>query len=389
MHSTRNRVGFLLTIALTALVSACVYDFQPTIMGQSGYVTVEGDILIGEQCSFSAHLSTRLDIENNRDTSLVCSFRVESSDGAVFPCQDGIVDLTSASPDLEYRLVMNVLSPFSRTYVSKWAPVEISPPIDSLSWSVNDDGSRMWVNVSTHSDKEAGYYRWTASETWEYHATYGVTHFFALAGTEYRGRVFKNDAIVEFEEGDNTYYCWDSAQRSDIMICSTEGLSEDRLVNLGIYAFSNADIKVSHIYCVQLSQVSLTEEAYRYWSTLKDNTTNVGGLFSPEPAEMRGNLVNIDDPDELVLGYISVTTRTHDRMFIDNYVTRFSRWRGPSYGFEYLFPEEYREYYGWQYRPAWYTESEKKWVWLPKECVDCRAFGGTKDRPSWWINQDK
>ena len=146
---------------------------------------------------------------------------------------------------------------------------------------------------------------------------------------------------------------------------------------------------MSHIYCVQLSQVSLTEEAYRYWSTLKDNTTNVGGLFSPEPAEMRGNLVNIDDPDELVLGYISVTTRTHDRMFIDNYVTRFSRWRGPSYGFEYLFPEEYREYYGWQYRPAWYTESEKKWVWLPKECVDCRAFGGTKDRPSWWINQDK
>ena len=146
------------------------------------------------------------------------------------------------------------------------------------------------------------------------------------------------------------------------------------------------------MYFVELSQIRLTEEAYRFWETVRNNSTNVGGLFSPEPSEMRGNIVNVDDPDELVLGYVSVSTCTRKKMFVDNYDTRFSNWRGPSYGLVEPFPDipdEWRKYYGWKYRYGWLNDETGQTVWAPIECIDCRASGGTKERPWWWINNDK
>ena len=198
------------------------------------------------------------------------------------------------------------------------------------------------------------------------------------------------DTILEYQNGDNTFFCWDSADRDDILLGSTVELSEDRLVDYGIYAFDPKDRRVSHIYFVALSQIRLTEVAYRFWDVLRTNSSDVGGLFSPEPSELRGNIVNIDDPDELVLGFISVATCSRARLFVDNDNTLFSRWQGraATNSIEYPFPADYWKYYGWQYRVGWLDES-KGYAWVPGECVDCRFSGGTKERPSWWINDDK
>ena len=201
--------------------------------------------------------------------------RVEASDGTVYPERDSLVDLTAADISQEYRLVVEVFAPFQKTYVSQWAPVQVTPPIDSLSYAISADRTAMDIIVSTHSDGPTGYYRWTASETWEYHATYYATHFFAPVGTEYNGTIVNVDTILEYQNGDNTYYCWNSADRSDILLGSTVELSEDRLVNYGIYAFDPKDRRVSHIYFVALSQIRLTESAYRFWDVLRTNSSDV------------------------------------------------------------------------------------------------------------------
>lgn len=383
----------LLLCLLTAFaVGACVYDFHPEYQGQAGYVAIEGDILVGDTCRFEVRFSTDLEDQNNVGEPLVYTLRVEAGDGTVYPLQDSIVDLTKASLTQEYRLVVEVLAPFRRTYVSAWAPVLVTPPIDSLSYAINAERTSMDITVSTHTDGPVGYYRWTAFETWEYHSTYYTEYFFAPAGTVYRGRVIEQDSLVEYEEGDNLYYCWNSADRSDIMLGSTVELTEDRLVDHCLYSFADTDRKVSVVYFVELRQIRLTEEAYRFWETVRNNSTNVGGLFSPEPSEMRGNIVNVDDPDELVLGYVSVSTCTRKKMFVDNYDTRFSNWRGPSYGLVEPIPDipdEWRKYYGWKYRYGWLNGETGQTVWAPIECIDCRASGGTKERPWWWINNDK
>ncbi|MBQ6300721.1 MAG: DUF4249 family protein [Bacteroidales bacterium] len=380
-------------LLLFAVVS-CVYDFHPDWQGQAGFVAIEGDILVGDTCQFEVRFSTDLEDENNVGEPLTYTLRVEADDGTVYLLQDSIVDLTMASLTQEYRLVVEVQSPFRRTYASAWAPVLVSPPIDSLSYAINAERTALDINVSTHSDAPVGYYRWSASETWEYHSTYYAEYFFAPAGTVYRGRVIEQNSLVAYEEGDNVYYCWDSGNRSDILLGSTVELTEDRLVDHCLYSFSNTDRKVSVVYFVELSQIRLTEEAYRFWETVRNNSSNVGGLFSPEPSELRGNIVNVDDPDELVLGYVSVSTCTRKKIFVNNYDTRFSRWEGSSYNIVEPFPDipdEWRKYYGWRYRFGWIEEKEggSNTVWAPIECIDCRASGGTKERPWWWINNDK
>ena len=381
-------------LLLFAVVS-CVYDFHPDWQGQAGFVAIEGDILVGDTSRFEVRFSTDLEDENNVGEPLTYTLRVEADDGTVYPLQDSIVDLTKAGLTQEYRLVVEVQSPFRRTYASAWAPVQVSPPIDSLSYAINAERTALDINVSTHSDAPVGYYRWSASETWEYHSTYYAEYFFAPAGTVYRGRVIEQNSLVAYEEGDNVYYCWDSGNRSDILLGSTVELTEDRLVDHCLYSFSNTDRKVSVVYFVELSQIRLTEEAYRFWETVRNNSSNVGGLFSPEPSELRGNIVNVDDPDELVLGYVSVSTCTCKKMFVNNYDTRFSRWEGSSYNIVEPFPDtpdQWRSYYGWRYRFGWFEMKEggvMQTVWTPIECIDCRASGGTKERPWWWISNHK
>ena len=44
-------LGILLL--LTALLTACVYDFTPDYNGEGGLMVIEGDILIGEVCQFN------------------------------------------------------------------------------------------------------------------------------------------------------------------------------------------------------------------------------------------------------------------------------------------------------------------------------------------------
>ena len=371
----------LLICLLTVLaVASCVYDFHPDWQGQAGFVAIEGDILVGDTCRFDVRFSTDLEDPKNSGAPLTYTLRVESRDGVVYPMRDSIVDLTSADRSQEYRLVVEVSAPFRRTYASEWAPVQVTPPIDSLSWSVEADGSKLWVNVSTHSDGDVGYYRWSAAETWEYYATcYAEAYFSPEAGT-----------ILEYQDGENTFFCWKSADHDDILLGSTKELLEDRLVNYGIISFTPEDRKVSYVYFVEVTQTRLSEEGFRFWETVRNNSSNVGGLFSPEPSELRGNIVNVEDPDELVLGYISVSTRSRGRLFIENSKTLFSHWRGPSYNIVYpQLPSDWWKYYGWQYRVGWWDDKVGAYSWLPGECVDCRFSGGTKERPLWWINDDK
>jgi hypothetical protein len=383
-----NRLCLLLSLLTVFAVASCVYDFHSEIVGEAGYVAIEGDILIGDTSRFDVRLSTNLESQLNAGDPLTYTLQVESSGGAVYPLQDTIVVLTDADVSQEYRLVVEVTAPFKRTYASQWAPVEIAPQIDSLTYVISEDRSRMDIKLSTHSDGPTGYLHWDATEIYEYHsATYAV-EFYVPAGTVYKGKTYLQGGIIPFEDDDNYYYCWKSQHRSEVMTASTMDLAEDKLVDHLLYSFSNMDREVSLLYFVEITQTRLSEEGYRYWEKMRSNSTDVGGLFSPEPSELRGNIVNVDNPDELVLGFIGVSTTSRVSMFIDNYKLAFSQWRGPFYGDMVLDSRTW--YANWRsgFRFAFYSDDGSHW--FPGECVDCtRLGGGTKDRPSWWPNDHK
>ncbi len=57
----------------------------------------------------------------------------------------------------------------------------------------------------------------------------------------------------------------------------------------------------------EIWQMSISERAFNYWSLVFDQITNFGGPFDTPPAPIEGNVYNVNDPDEKVLGFFGVS----------------------------------------------------------------------------------
>lgn len=392
----KKRLTFLLAIA-ALLVGACIYDFDAGLMGEEGTLVVEGDILIGEYTNVRLSRSMGL---TSPDGMIIVSgvCYVEASDGTRYGNGSTRIDTRNADPSLKYRLVVET---GGRNYTSEWESVIQAPAIDSLSYSINSDGSLMTIEVTTLPGGEDNrYYRWVAEQTWEYHAPFQASHYFVQSGSTLDGERVTRDTVVMFKNGANSYYCWNNSVVHDVMVATTDQLAENRLVRHPLYEIDCYDQRLSYLYSVLLRQEAVSETAYRYWTMLQKNTTDVGGLFSPEPYEMRGNITCIENPSEMVLGYISVTAPTSTRYFLKSSDIRFHKTRRSDYEYEpvYVQRSEWRTYYRRNYDVYMIhtdegagtgreTESDYEFDWLPNRCIKCWLSGtGTKDRPAWWPN---
>jgi hypothetical protein len=63
-------------------------------------------------------------------------------------------------------------------------------------------------------------------------------------------------------------------------------------------------------------QSSLTPEAYEYWRKVNVVANQVGSIFDTPPAEITGNVRNVNQPSETVLGYVQASNQIFDRMFL-------------------------------------------------------------------------
>ena len=73
-------------------------------------------------------------------------------------------------------------------------------------------------------------------------------------------------------------------------------------------------------YSILVNQYSLNEEDYAYWEKIQNIAVQVGGLYDIIPASVPSNIRCIEDPNEKVLGYFSVSAMTSKRIFIkDNF----------------------------------------------------------------------
>ncbi|MBQ2148939.1 MAG: DUF4249 family protein, partial [Bacteroidales bacterium] len=216
---------------LCAWVSAsCIYDFDPQIDGEGGYMIVSGDLVIGTVSSVSLSYSwslvdTTATSQERMQVLRASKMHVEDSQGGRYEnfythwdplapympslqgSPYGSFDLREADPSLEYRLVIENAN---GTYASSWSKALSPGVIDSLSFRINDNRTFMHILVSAHGDgQEDAYYRWTVTENWEYHSD--VESLFKVVRTgEYPNYVYD---LEPYSLDENIYYCWSSGTR--------------------------------------------------------------------------------------------------------------------------------------------------------------------------------
>ncbi len=104
-----------------------------------------------------------------------------------------------------------------------------------------------------------------------------------------------------------TCYVEDDLSQNQILLFNGRETTEDTLRRFPALR----DIPLNHFfssgYYLTVYQQTLSAEAFRYWDQLRQNATLGGGLFEPTPGSVTGNVRNVDDPDEAVLGFFYAT----------------------------------------------------------------------------------
>jgi len=142
-------------------------------------------------------------------------------------------------------------------------------------------------------------------------------------------------------------------------------------------------------------QYTMSDEAFKYWEKIRVNSQEQGGLYESQPMSIKGNLHNVTNPDQDVLGFFSATTVSQKRIFVKDvpdlpieFVFNCVIGDLPWGGLQGTDPVKYPIYL--PQRSIWVDD---QWVStydllsIDHECVDCTAtVGGTIVKPDFWPN---
>ena len=384
-----------LFMAVTALLAAsCVFPFEAETVDGSGSLVVEGDILIGEVTKVALGLT--YPVGGSPETVCRGTVWIEDDAGKEYYADKWYdqnqktmyeIDTRDADPSRQYRLHVDAVGvKGGHDYESSWQSASLAPEIDSLSYLKDPERSRFNITLSMHSEK-GSFFKWTYIEDWEYHSDYRATYIYHPPQTGWWG-TNGYGTMEELVPPDNIYYCYGHEESSEILTFSTEKQTDDRFVDLEFRKIPRDDIRISFYYRIKVFLEALDKEAYTYWENMKTNSEYNGNLFAPTPSEMVGNIRCAQDPDELVIGYISAAQRAKKTLFLDAADIQYYKRNEPYQ--EPVLLESPLDWYQYYSRERFLPYSSvvphdtSQTYWAPARCVDCRERGGTLTKPDDW-----
>jgi hypothetical protein len=301
----------LLFFAAVMITLGCKKPYAPPAIATAGsYLVIEGGINSGSDSTIitlskTVKLSSATTI--NPLTNAVVA--VQSDKGATYPLAE-ISAGKYVSPGLNlntsnnYRL--SITTADNKQYYSDYVAVLTSPPIDSIYFRITNNA----VNVysATHDPSNSvKYFRWDYNETWIIHPEFD-SHF-----------ISNGDTVLPRPVSQQIYTCWQTDTSSTIILGSSAKLSSDVIVDNPITILPSNSPKIASEYSILVRQYALTGDAYSFWTNLKKNTEQLGSIFDAQPSQINGNIHSATNPGEPVIGYISASSVTSERIFITIY----------------------------------------------------------------------
>jgi hypothetical protein len=309
MKIIRKHIFFITT--LTCFIWACKKPYSPQIVNSpNSYLVVEGVINSGNDSTI-IKLSKTVNIKGNVNSALVdnASVTVEAEGGGSYSLSpEGNGNYISTGLNLDgskkYRLHINTAD--DKEYASDYVEVKKTQPIDSIGFYVKNNAAQIYVN--THdATNNTRYYRWSYDETWRFHAQY-LSNFEVDPVTK---------TVVPRKQ--SIYYCFAGNKSSTIVLGSSTKLTQDVIYQAPVTTLAAGSEKLSVRYSILIKQYALTKEAYQFWENLKKNTEQLGSIFDAQPSQLVGNIHNLKDASEPVIGYVSVTNIQSKRFYMNRY----------------------------------------------------------------------
>jgi Domain of unknown function (DUF4249) len=87
-------------------------------------------------------------------------------------------------------------------------------------------------------------------------------------------------------------------------------------VTTSVAFITDDSVRFADKYLIRIEQYGLTREAFQFFKLLKEQISIDGDIFDPPPATLRGNMINLQNPDENVIGYFRASDVRIDSMFL-------------------------------------------------------------------------
>lgn len=380
------------TLAVLALLfaSSCIDDYWPEITDYQHVLVVDGMITSGPG-PFEVRLSLTTHVNNPQYEPLKgCEVKVLDDLGQVIPFNES-AEGTYVSPGTgeqgvagrAYRI--SITTPDGQMYASELEPLLPPTSIDSLypvletkkppGYSYDLVGYQFYVDTRDAGDA-ATYYLWKLQQTYEYNADFFI-HFIYSGSTE------------PFSPIDSLYTCYITEDIHDILVFGTAGLSTPNLDKYPLKYVSTETRALSVRYSLLATQLTIGEKAYRFWRDVAEQNAGETSLYTQQLYQIRGNVKNISDDREPVLGYFTVAGKDSKRIFtnrpqevIDFNYPVCVLGEGDYDAYKYIF---------WTPKVTWplyVVRDENGNRALPQKiCTDCRKRGGVLDKPEFWIDE--
>jgi Domain of unknown function (DUF4249) len=370
-------------VLMLFVLGACTDKYVANIKGQTtGFLVVEGFINISGTTNIQMSRSTGL------DSPVVipetgAQVEIQSTNGVSIPLSElttGNYSDTGLSLDPTQQYRLHIKTSNGKDYLSDLSSVNLSPPIDSLSWTAASNG--VTIYVTTHNPLvQPGYYQWSYDETWKYTSKYESTLKYVAGGLALR------------TDSELLYTCWRSDASTTINIASTEKLSSNVIYEypVALVPYDNTD-KLIDEYSILVKQTVLSQDWYEWVQKVQRNTEQLGSIFDALPSETGGNIHNTADPTETVIGFIGTTTETEKRIFINRTdippTVVYSGYESCTLDTTGLDASSLATYFdAGTYIPNAYIYCMGfpcRVTFSVPECIDCRLKGGTLVQPDFW-----
>ncbi len=305
------KVLFYIVCFILILFINCKQAYTPPAIASPGsYLVVEGVINNGTDSTI-IKLSNTVNIASTSTVNPVfnATVAVEGDNNITYlltETNNGKYFTTNLNLDNTHKYRLTITTSDNKKYYSDYVPVLNSPPIDSVFFTISNN--QLNINSTTHDPtNKVQFYRWDYKQTWIIHSA--EISFFKSNGDTVLSRDLVND---------NIYECWSTDTSSTVVLKSTSNLEQSIVRDNIITSFPLNSEKVAIRFSIMVSQYALTAEAFKFWTNLKKNTEKLGGIFDPQPSEINGNIHCLTNPNEPVIGYLSVGQVANKRIFISN-----------------------------------------------------------------------
>ncbi|GAB3509620.1 hypothetical protein GCM10027341_46950 [Spirosoma knui] len=340
-------------LSLVVLALACIDPFIVDLTGTVDVIVVDGIVTNLAEPQLITLNRSRADPLTGRFGSLpitkaVVEVIVDSSQRvAAHETVDGTYQLPSDfRGQIGHAYQLRITLSDGRQYVSTQQIMPDVPPIDNLSIRFNATAFRpglypngfragydCYVTTKDPVDQR-NYYRWDW-KLWEkqhwcrscYQGTYvdSVQQDYIQNGVLVSVRRAVEDCVELPRQGTQASQdiwfdypcrsqCWDVIQNYYLNIF------DDQLANGGAVngrQIAQVPLLTRQPALLELRQAALTASAYQFYKLLQQQTENAGGLADTPPTAIVGNVTNLANPREAVVGFFTASSIATVRRFMD------------------------------------------------------------------------